>query len=118
MIFSQMMMPCMTFVALYVFLYTMQIHLSLQNKACYQNKSDISNVLVGEWHEETNKYAGQRYGHYSREYIYKKNITDLWWSEACPVQMTIFTCYRHDVDRLHGKGSEAELRHFKPLGCL
>ena len=103
----------MTFAMLYVFLYI----ISLQNKACYQNKSDISNVLDGEWHGEKNKYAGQWYGHYSREFIDKKNLTDLWWSEACPVQMTIFTCYRHDIDRLHGKGSEAELRYFKPLEC-
>jgi len=103
--------------ALYLLLCSLHIHLSIQSGLCYQQKSDISNVLSGEWYEETNKYAGQRYGHYSREYINKNNITDLWWSEACPVQMTIFTCYRHDIDRLHGKGSESELRYFQPLGC-
>ena len=76
---------------------------------CYESKADISAELPGEWK------SGVPYGN-SNAFARDTDWAPAWWNHACPAQMTIFSCYRHDTTAT-SHGATAENRRFVLSTC-
>lgn len=98
---------------MWLLLLIVTIHTTLKavtsSKSCIENVGDISNIQLdkGKWIQETYEYL-----HFSRS-----SDVEALFHDACPAEMAIFTCYRHDKAELHGKGFEAENKKYKMDYC-